>query len=56
MPFLSTTLRYLNPVTEEVIAGFLAFHARQLTRDQGPTPSPEYRPESLEVLFGKDPS
>lgn len=54
--FLSTTQRYLNPVTEEVIAGVLVCHARQLTRDQGPTPSPEYRPESLEILFGKDPS
>lgn len=54
--FLSTTQRYLNPVTEEVIAGVLAFHARQLMRDQGPTPAPEYRPESLEILFGKEPS
>ena len=52
--FLSTTQRYLNPVTEEVIAGVLAFHARQLLRDPGPTPAPEYRPESLEILFGKD--
>lgn len=54
--FLSTTQRYLNPVTEEVIAGVLAFHARQLLRDQGPTPAPGYRPESMQILFGDDPS
>ena len=30
---LSTTQRYLNPVTEDVIAGVLAFHARQRDRD-----------------------
>ena len=41
---LSTTQRYLNPVTEDVIAGVLAFHARPATatrrrrrrRDTGP--------------------
>ena len=30
---LSTTQRYLNPVTEDVIAGVLAFHARRRDRD-----------------------
>jgi len=50
--FLSTTQRYLNPVTEDVIAGVLAFHARQLLRDPAPTPAPGYRPESLQILFG----
>lgn len=54
--YLSTTQRYLNPVTEEVIAGALAFHARQHLRDPGPTPAPDYRPESMQILFGKDPS
>lgn len=54
--FLSTTQRYLNPVTEEVIAGVLAFHARQLMREPVSTPAPGYRPESLQILFGKDPS
>ena len=48
---LSTTQRYLKPVTQDVIAGVLAFHARQ--RDRGPaTPAPGYRPESLRILFG----
>ncbi len=54
---LSTTQRYLNPVTEDVIAGVLAFHARQRDRpheaDPG-TPSAGYRAESLRVLFGGD--
>ncbi|WP_427136433.1 tyrosine-type recombinase/integrase [Pseudarthrobacter sp. S9] len=50
--FLSTTQRYLNPVTEDVIAGVLAFHARQLLRDPVPTPAPGYRAESLQILFG----
>ncbi|MDJ0314172.1 hypothetical protein [Arthrobacter sp. H35-D1] len=54
--YLSTTQRYLNPVTEEVIAGVLAFHARQRLRDPGPTPAPDYRPESMQILFGKGPS
>ena len=51
---LSTTQRY--PVTEEVIAGVLAFHARQ--RDRGPAAPPAvgYRAESLRVLFGEDES
>lgn len=51
---LSTTQRYLNPVTEDVIAGVLAFHARQ--REPHPTPPPAagYRAESLQILFGED--
>ena len=50
---LSTTQRYLNPVTQDVIAGVLAFHARQ--RDRGPAGPPPagYRPESLQILFGE---
>lgn len=50
---LSTTQRYLNPLTEDVIAGVLAFHARQ--RDRGPAaPAAGYRAESLRILFGQD--
>ena len=51
---LSTTQRYLNPVTEDVIAGVLAFHARQRDRDPAAPPAPGYRAESLEILFGED--
>ena len=50
---LSTTQRYLNPVTEDVIAGVLAFHARQHERDPAAPPATGYRPESLRILFGE---
>ena len=50
---LSTTQRYLNPLTEDVIAGVLAFHARQRDRDPGTPPAPGYRAESLQILFGQ---
>lgn len=48
---LSTTQRYLNPLTEDVVAAVLAFHARQRGRDPVAGPAAEYRPESLRVLF-----
>jgi integrase len=51
---LSTTQRYLNPLTTDVIETVLAFHARQPDRHCAPTPAGRYRAESLEVLFGKD--
>jgi site-specific recombinase XerD len=51
---LTTTQRYLNPVTEDVIAGVLAFHARQRDRAPGAPPAAVgYRPESLRILFGE---
>lgn len=51
---LSTTQRYLNPVTEDVIAEVLAFHARQRDPDNAASPpAAGYRPESLQVLFGQ---
>lgn len=51
---LSTTQRYLNSVTEDVIAGVLAFHDRQRDRDPAAPLAPGYRAESLEILFGED--
>jgi integrase len=53
---LSTTQRYLNPVTEEVIAGVLAFHARQRHGDPAAPPETGYRAESLQILFGENES
>jgi len=53
---LSTTQRYLNPVTEDVIAGVLAFHQRQRVPDQDMPPATGYRAESLQILFGEDES
>ncbi|MDQ0242453.1 tyrosine-type recombinase/integrase [Arthrobacter bambusae] len=50
---LSTTQRYLNPVTEEVIAGVLAFHSRQRERGPEAPPAAGYRSESLRILFGE---
>lgn len=51
---LSTTQRYLNPVTEDVIAGVLAFHARQRDHDPATPSATDYRAESLHILFGED--
>jgi site-specific recombinase XerC len=51
---LSTTQRYLNPLAGDVIEAVLAFHARQHRRGTAAGPAPEYRAESLQVLFGKD--
>ena len=50
---LSTTQQYLNPLTEDVIEGMLAFHARQRDADSA-VPAAGYRAESLTVLFGQD--
>jgi len=50
---LATTQRYLNPVTEDVIAAVLAFHARQRDRDPARPPAAGYRAESLQILFGE---
>jgi integrase len=50
---LSTTQRYLNPVTQDVIAEVLAYHARRRDRDPAASPAPGYRAESLQILFGE---
>jgi integrase len=53
---LSTTQRYLTPLTDDVVAGVLAHYARRAegrTGGTGDEPSSlRYRPESLDVLFG----
>jgi integrase len=51
---LSTTQRYLNPLTQDVIEGVLAFHARRAEPGPAAPPAAGYRPEALQVLFGKD--
>jgi integrase len=51
---LSTTQRYLNPLTEDVIASVLAFHQRRRDASDGPDlATTSYRPESLATLFGE---
>jgi hypothetical protein len=56
---LSTTQLYLTPLTDDVIASVVAFHARQAGRQ--PVPGSQdradalsgYWPESLKILFGR---
>ena len=50
---LSTTQRYLNPVTQDVVAELLAYHARRRERDPAAPSAPGYRAESLQILFGQ---
>ena len=55
---LTTTQLYLAAPADEVIASVLAYHARMASgqgRPPGAAPPPglRYRPESLEVLFGR---
>jgi hypothetical protein len=51
---LSTTQRYLNPLTQDVIEGVLAFHARRAEQGVDSPAAVGYGPESLRALFGKD--
>ena len=51
---LTTTQIYVVPTAEDVIEATLAHHRRQAElRPAPPQPAPGYRPESLDVLFGK---
>jgi len=53
---LTTTQVYLTPRKEDVIRRVLAHHAEQTRQAAGrrsPSPAPGYRPETLDVLFGK---
>jgi site-specific recombinase XerD len=55
---LSTTQIYLTPRQEDVVRRVLAHHAeqtRQAAERRRPPPAPGYRPESLDVLFGRGP-
>jgi len=52
---LTSTQVYVNPTPEDVIAGTLAHYRRQAEPKPAALPGPGagYRPESLDVLFGK---
>jgi integrase len=50
---LATTQVYVVPTAEDVIESALAHHRRQAEPKPAPRPGPGYRPESLDVLFGK---
>jgi site-specific recombinase XerD len=50
---LATTQIYVVPTAEDVIKSTLAHHRRQAGPKPAPQPGPGYRPESLDVLFGK---
>jgi hypothetical protein len=53
---LTTTQLYLSPVPEDVIANVLAFHRRGAGQqpEASPPAAARYRPESLDILFGRD--
>jgi site-specific recombinase XerC len=52
---LSTTQIYVTPTAEDVIASALAHHQRAGQPESRPEPPPaRYRPESLDVLFGRE--
>lgn len=55
---LSTTQLYVVAPLEDVIESVLAHHRRQRERVAQPEPPPQssYRPETLEVLFGRRPT
>jgi site-specific recombinase XerD len=56
---LTTTQLYLTPRKEEVIRRVLAHHGEQVRQAQQrarPAPAPGYRPETLDVLFGRQTS
>ncbi len=53
---LSTTGRYLTPLTDDVVTGVLAHYDRRTDQRRSAAPdepsSSRYRPEALDVLFG----
>ena len=56
---LTTTQIYTTPTSEDVIASVLAHHARRAAGPAADAEAPSaaatlrYRPESLEILFGR---
>ena len=53
---LSTTQVYVTSTTDDVIESVLAHHRRQAApKASVPQPAPGYRPETLDILFGRDP-
>ncbi len=51
---LSTTQIYVTPMAEDVIASVAGHYRRQAEQPAPPpAPGPGYRPESLDVLFGR---
>jgi hypothetical protein len=52
---LTTTQIYTTPRQEDVIARVLAHHAERVRRANlpSPPPAPGYRPETMQVLFGR---
>jgi hypothetical protein len=54
---LSTTQIYVAPAPDDVVQSVLAHHRRQQDGQAAPPPAPAagYRPETLDVLFGRQP-
>jgi len=53
---LSTTQIYVSPVPEDVVASVLSHHRRRAAgASTPPAPAPGYKPETLDVLFGRQP-
>jgi hypothetical protein len=51
---LSTTQLYVTPTAEDVIESTLAHHRRAAQAASRPEPpAARYRPESLDILFGR---
>jgi site-specific recombinase XerC len=54
---LSTTQIYVTPMAEDVVENVLGHHRRQAERASSPPPpaaSSPYRPETMDVLFGRN--
>jgi hypothetical protein len=53
---LSTTQVYVTAAPEDVVRDVLAHHRRRAARQASPPQaSPGYRPETLDILFGRGP-